>query len=225
MSAEDNNIYILKEEEEIQEESSVNTSKEIIEESDQEEIESGKQYSPFLLLLTVMFNPVEGWKQVRRKKINIERLQSGCFYPLLALVAVSKFVDFFYSVNVGLIQLTTRAVVAFVSYFFAFFCIQMVLSWILPKEMSEKFEGNYGKSYILIALSTLALFNVLTDLLPMLWPILIFLPLWTLYIMFKGVRFFMFRINQEMKFYVLAGAAVIGMPLLIDWILNILLPY
>lgn len=191
----------------------------------EEEKAGGKKYSPFSLLFRIMFDPVEGWKRLRRSRISCEKIQSGCFYPLLALLAISQAADLFYSVNVDLSELVTNAVVAFVSYFFGFFCVRMLLNLVLPKDMAEKFDTEYGKNYILMAMSSLALFSIFTELLPMLWPILIFFPIWTLYVMFKGCRFFKFRQNEEMKFYIWASASTIGLPLVIDRILNTIMPY
>ena len=95
---------------------------------------------------------------------------------------------------------------------------------LLPAEMTKKFDCDYGKSYFIVALTTITLFSILKDLLPMLWPILFFLPIWTMYLMFKGVRFFKFEEHREWKFYLYAVAGVIGMPLIIEWVLNALMP-
>lgn len=191
----------------------------------EEEEQKSERKNVFGLLLKIMFNPVEGWKTLRRGKINIEKLQSGCFYPLLAILAISKFSEYIYSVNVNLKQVITDSVVSFVSFFFSYFCVPMALAWFLPKATKEKMDETYMKGYILVALSTLVLFSIVTNLLPMLWPILIFLPIWTLYLMFKGVRFFKFPQNLELRFYIVSGAAVIGMPLVIDWVLTTIMPY
>ena len=229
MSTEDrDNIYILEEENEDIDTSPRNFAAYEDEEREEEnnlEQTDEKHKSAFILLLRIMFSPVEGWKKLRRSRISIEDFQSGCFYPILALLAVSKFADYFYSVNVTLTQIISEAIVAFVAYFFGFFCIGIVLNWILPQEIAEKYESKFGKNFTMVALSTLAIFSIITDLLPMLWPILIFLPIWTLYIMFKGVRFFKMLPNQETKFYIISSIAIIGIPLLIDWALNSVLPY
>ena len=227
MSIDDNdNYYILEEEE--QDDSPRNFASYTDEERmemEENKIETGKKVSPFALLLNVMFNPVEGWKKLRRNKVSVEALQSGCFYPLLALLAVSTFAEFFYSVNLSLSQLVSQAVVSFVAFFFGYFCVLILLQSLFSKEINKKFEEGYGKQYTIIALSTLALFSVFTNLLPMLWPVLIFLPIWTIYIMFKGIRFFMLPVNKEMKFYLIIVSATIGFPILIDWALNEVLPY
>ena len=227
MSVEDNdNYYILEEEDQELDSSPLNFAAYNENQPLQEEERYEKhKRSPFGTLIYLMFNPVEGWKKLRRRRISVDSLQSGCFYPLLALLALSKFATYFYSVNVIFSQVITEAVIAFVAFFFGYLSIPTVLTWFLPKEVSHSFEERFGKEYILISLSTLVLFSIITNILPMLWPILIFLPIWTLYLMFKGVRFFKFPVKEEMKFFILCGTAVIGMPLLLDWILNLILPY
>ena len=233
MSFEDNdNLYVLNEEETDNEKNPLNYAAYNLEEEDKEEGEDEenetkeiKKRSAFSLLFSIMFQPVEGWKSLRRSGTTAESMQSGLFYPILALLALGNFVDYFYSVNVSLSVVVTKAVIAFVSFFFAYFCLPVILTWLLPKNMAEKFDSNYGKCYFLTGLSTLAMFSFITELLPMIWPILIFLPIWTLYLMFKGVRFFHFQENREMRFFILSGMGVIGLPLLIDWVLNTIMPY
>ncbi|MCH5228520.1 MAG: hypothetical protein J1F12_00815 [Muribaculaceae bacterium] len=226
MSIEDSdNLYVLEEEEKEVDTSPYNYAsygREEIEESVKEE---EKKASAFGLLIRIMFNPVEGWKKLRRSGLSIEKLQSGCFYPLLSLLAISKFADYFYSVDVNLSKVVTESVVAFVSFFFGYFCIEKIMTLLLSKEPEEKVKEDFGKGYILISLSSLVIFSVITDLLPMIWPILIFLPIWTLYLMYKGVRFFLLPHKSEGKFYVVMGASAIGVPLLIEWILTTILPY
>ena len=193
---------------------------EIDEESDNESI---SRVSAWHIFWKILFNPAEGWKTLRRSRISNEALQSACFYPLLALLALSKFSEFFYSVKVSLQEVVTQAIIAFVSYFLGYFCIIFILNLLLSKPVSKNFDSNFGKCYITIGLSTLALFAIIPNLLPMLWPILIFLPLWTIYLLYKGSRYFKLSESQVLKFLVLTVVSIIGLPLLIDWGMNALL--
>lgn len=233
MSFEDNdNLYILEEEREIEEDetprnfAAYDSSEEIDDEEEiDDNVEETRKVSAFGVMIKIMFSPVEGWKQLRRNHLSTEKIQAGCFFPLLAILAVSKFAEFFYSVNVNLSKVITDAVVDFVAFYFGYFCLNMLLQKVLPKDMVEKFNNEFGKNYLLISLSTLVLFSILMDLFPMIWPILFFLPLWTVYIMFKGTRFFKFAQNREARFLIFAAGGAIGIPLLISWVLNEVMPY
>ena len=197
----------------------------VADEDDQQDDDlTEEKTSPLKLMFNVLFTPVQGWKKARREKITVENLQSGCFYPLLAVLALSRFTDFFYSTRATLSNTVTEAVVDFVSYFFGYFSAVIFLKIFLKKPVGEYFETNFGKVYIMLSMSTLVLFSIFTNLLPMLWPILIFLPLWTIYLMYRGVRFFKLSENILLKFTILTCASVIGFPLIIEWLLNTILP-
>ncbi|MDE5774674.1 MAG: hypothetical protein K2H86_09515, partial [Muribaculaceae bacterium] len=54
--------------------------------------------NPILLLLLMMINPIEGWKNIRRAHYSIDDVTSRCFYPLIAVAAVSEFMSYIYRV-------------------------------------------------------------------------------------------------------------------------------
>lgn len=180
----------------------------------------GNRKSPFLLMLEILFNPVVGWKSLRRAKITAETIQSECFYPLLAILAVSEFAQLFYSSSVTLSEVLIDAVVSFVSFFAGYYCIMLALELFLPKEAKVRFNTEFGKVFVLTALSTLCLFFIAIELLPILWSLLIFLPLWTVYVICRGVRFFIFPENCKLRSTIILCLLTIGVPSLIDWALK-----
>lgn len=180
----------------------------------------GNRKSPFLLMLEILFNPVVGWKSLRRAKITAETMQSECFYPLLAILAVSEFAQLFYSSSVTLSEVLIDAVVSFVSFFAGYYCIMLALELFLPKEAKVRFNTEFGKVFVLTALSTLCLFFIAIELLPILWSLLIFLPLWTVYVICRGVRFFIFPENCKLRSTIILCLLTIGVPSLIDWALK-----
>ncbi|MDE6792918.1 MAG: hypothetical protein K2J48_07540 [Muribaculaceae bacterium] len=178
----------------------------------------------FLLLFKVMLNPIEGWKSIRRSKVTPEELQRGCFSPLLGLLAISQFVELFFSSRITLANAIEDAVISFVSFFMGYFCILLLLRAIMPKVTTKSLDSDFGKIFVLVNLSTLCIFYSLTELLPMLWAILIFLPLWTVYIICRGTRFFVFPNNRQITCTATLCLVIIGIPTLLDWILEQILP-
>ena len=179
----------------------------------------------FKIMFKTLFSPVEGWKMLRREHLSTDIIQSECFYPLLALLAAAKFVDFLYKSHLSITHVIVEGLFAFISYFFGYFIILLLLKAILPSKLSEIFNKSFGKSFILISLSTLVLFNLVIELLPMLEPVFIFLPLWTIYSMCKGIRFFKLPEKGFLRFTVLLCISVVGIPLLIEWALMNLIPF
>lgn len=180
--------------------------------------------SVFGLLLKTMFNPVEGWKAVRRANISPETFQKECFYPLLAVYAVSKFAILAYSVKANLSEVLVDAVTSFVSFFFGYFCIVILLQHLMPKESAKTFDTDFGKDLVLLSLSSLCLFFIFTELLPMLWAVLIFLPLWTVYMICRSTKFIKIPEDRQLLTVALMNLIIIGVPILLEWGLGEILP-
>lgn len=180
--------------------------------------------SIFGLLLKTMFNPVEGWKSIRRHKITPEEAQRECFYPLLAVYSISKFAILAYSSRANLSEVVVDAVTSFVSFFFGYFLIVMLLKHMLPKSVGEEFDSNFGKTLVVVSLSSLCLFFILTELLPMLWAVLIFLPLWTVYMICRATKFFKIPEDRQLMTVGLLNLIIIGMPIILEWVFGKILP-
>lgn len=193
--------------------------------SHDKESDDGKQSpSALRLMFKVMMNPIEGWKSVRRASLTPERAQQSCFYPLLAIMAVSKFAIIAYNPSVKLPDALVDAVCSFVSFFFGYFCLLIILKTVMPEETRHTFDSNFGKVFIIISLSTLCLFYTLADLLPMLWAILIFLPLWTIYIVCRGTKFLKLPQNKQISSTFILCLLIVGVPFVLSWLLGLVLP-
>lgn len=180
--------------------------------------------SPLLLMFKVLLNPIEGWKSVRRERMKIEDVQQRCFYPLLGIFALSKFARLFYSNRVHLSEVLVSAISSFVSFFFSYFCIVLILKMIMSPTIKKGSNEEFAKIFVCICLSTLCLFFTTLDIFPMLWAILIFLPIWTIYIICRGARFFKFPNNRKTASTITLCLLIVAGPCLIEWLLEAILP-
>lgn len=228
----EDNIYVFVDDEDDEEEdpdlddSSMNYSQMVINNEEFETLqEDSKGVSTFILLLELLANPIEGWKKIRRKRISVDNTQQNCFYPLLAIMSISHFATLFYSSRVELSQIVIEAFISFVGYFAGYFCIILLLKLLLPKDASKSVDTDFGKVFVIFNLSSLCLFFTAMELLPMLWPVLIFLPLWTVYVICRGTRFFRFPENKTIVCIGLMCLLIIGVPSLLEWGLIEILPF
>lgn len=173
--------------------------------------------SPFLLMLGVLSNPIEGWKSVRRSGINPDETLKGCFYPLLAFYALSRFSVFFYTSRVDFGQLFIDVLISIVSFFFGYFCILILLRTLMPAGVKDNITSNFGKVFIIISLSSLCMFFSFLEIMPMLWDLLIFLPLWTIYVVCRGARFFRFPEHKQISCTGILCFVIVGVPCLLMW--------
>lgn len=181
--------------------------------------------SSFFLLLKVLLNPIEGWKSIRRARLSVSRAQTGCFYPLLALLTVSTFAELFYSPRIGIGMVSVRSIVAFISFFFGYYIIIILLKLLMPGAVKRIVVSEFGRVFVIMCLSSLCLFYSAVELFQMLWALLIFLPLWTIYVICRGARFFRFPFNSHITCTAILCFLIVGVPLLLDWILMKILPY
>lgn len=191
-------------------------------EEDEEDIKLSK-LSPFAALLKTMLTPVEGWKALKRAHFKTENFASGCFYPIVAFTAVSAAVKIFYEADYSMISWLLDGMSIFLSFFFGYFTILVLATIVLPKKSRDLFKTEVGKQFVMLNLSTLAIFWSLINLIPMLDPVLVFLPIWTIYLIFRGLR--VLRVDPDVATSTtgLTCLLILGIPLLWNWILTELL--
>lgn len=176
-------------------------------------------------LLKVLTTPVEGWKEVRRYKLTPEQIQSSCFFPLTGIATLSNFFTLFFHPSTPLVNLIVSALITFTAFFLSPTCILLVLRLITPADSIAALEDRFGRAFILIVLCSLALFDIPYQLMPMLDPVLVFLPIWSIFILSRGMRFLKINRRREMSLTIILSILTVGMPILLEYILSLILPY
>lgn len=185
-----------------------------------EEPASRKMPSPLGILWKTMMTPVEGWKALKRAKFTTEQFAYRCFYPLCALAALSNVSRWFYEANTTPGEWMMDGAVTFMALFFGYFTVILLAPVLLPKASRGLVAKDFGRQFVMLALSTCALFYIAIAVVPMLDPVLVFLPLWTIYLIYKGAR--ILRVPDEAKTPTvgLLTMLVIGAPLFWAWLLS-----
>lgn len=180
--------------------------------------ENPKHQSPFMLLIDILFTGTAGWKRLRRARLTPEQTAAGCFYPILALVAICRFADWFYLPEFDLASTLVQAASIFASFFFSYFAAQVICKWFFPAEAKSKVDSPYFKLVVQYALASLALFWIPAEVLPILEPITVFLPIWTVFIITKGVRFLRLPENHKNRCMVTIIVSTVLTPYLFTWL-------
>lgn len=212
--------------EEVEEDSGENEDE--IEEDDEEEEEEDDEKdedetykrNKFPLLFKIMSTPVEGWKELKRRHYPVEEIASGLFYPMVALASISEFAGMVYT-TIGVGECLMRALTAFISFFFGYFTVLLLCGAILPKMSKTVMKTAIGKEFVMVNMSTLALFFMTINLFPMIDAVLVFLPIWTIYLIYKGIRILRIPEGVETRTKILLTFLIIGAPLLWSWLMGI----
>lgn len=181
---------------------------------------SGFSRNPFVLMIKTLFNPVEGWKDIRRMHLSQEEVWKKCFLPLIFMLAIANFATLFYFPNISIGKIIGNAFVSFMAYFIGYFCIIILLRFLVPRKCLPNIDSDFTKTFVTVNLSSLSLFFIFIEMFPMFWAILIFLPLWTIYSICKGIRFFRFPEDKRLYCTSLLCILIVAMPSLIEFCLN-----
>ena len=177
-----------------------------------------KRYNPFLLLFSILMTGTAGWKDLRRSRFTPEQTAAGCFYPLIALASVCRFTDWFYLPEFDLSSTLISAVSVFASFVFSYFAVQVVCKWLFPMAAKSKTETTYFKLMVQYSLASLALFWIPAEILPILEPLTVFLPIWTAFIITRGLRFLRIPENMVNRCTAIIVLTVGVMPYIFMWI-------
>ncbi len=180
--------------------------------------------NPWQILIKIVFSPVNGWRELKRSNISADKFAQGCYYQMLALMAISVFAMKFYVSNTPIQILLVEAVSQFISFFLGYFLIKLALKNFLPVDCSKGIETNFGNCFILVVMTTLSFVQLLLNSFPVVQPILVFLPLYTIYLIVKGIRFLRVPQKKEGMLIVVISVLAIASPPLLQWIINLMLP-
>lgn len=189
-------------------------------EDDADEGQDEKAPSPLGLLFKTMFTPVEGWKALKRARLKTETFASRCFYPLIGLCAVSEAMQMFYEANVTFADWAKNGLTTFMTFFFGYFTVILFGGIVFPRKSRDVLKKEIGKQFVMLAMSTLAMFWTLIQIVPMFEPVLVFLPLWTIYLVYKGVRILRVSKDVENSTTGLLCMLIIGVPVFWNWLVT-----
>lgn len=179
--------------------------------------------SVFKSLIRIMVQPVEGWKHFRRERFSIEDIGSRCFFPLCGVAALSQFFSVVYNSQLSLRLIVTKALVAFVAYFLGYYVSLLFSRILLPGSMKDFVNTPFGKGFAMMMMATLALFHIIRMAVPVLEPVLIFLPLWTIYMICRGCRFIKMPADRQSYVTATLCVCILGAPWLVYWAFSELL--
>ena len=176
------------------------------------------------MLFKIMFSPVTGWKDLKRRKLSPERVGAQLFYPVCAITALSEFLPMLHEANHTWTELFVAAVITFVSFFFSNLIIPPMASLIMGGEGAKNMETPYAKSAVMVLLSTLAIFQIIYNLLPSLEPVVVFLPIWTLYLVSRFVPTLKGMKEQPLRGIIMLSLLILGLPALWRRLLDLIMP-
>ena len=169
----------------------------------------------------VLTMPSAGWELAMTAGPRPEIAVIRFLLPVCLLAAGSEFFAYFYNVGLNFTAVLVQSVLIFTSFFLGYFIALVFSRLFLPKDAKDFPGSQFGKLLIMGGIGSLAFFEVLINLLPMIDFILEFLPLWTVFIIYKGMQ--MTVVSPEKQTWAIGAVCIVVIcsPIVVEWFLSL----
>lgn len=173
-----------------------------------------------------MLRPANGWEDVADDFGNTPeeaaRVYRDKFLPLVAVCSASSFVPMLYGVH--FLDALSRGLVMFVALFLSFY----IASWVMATYMPRLTDGNGSGSsryqlMVMYTLAIIAIVGLIANIVKVRIAILNFLPLYTVFVLWKGCRFAGVSVQKEGLFMLLSTGCILGSYYGLSFIFNSLI--
>lgn len=193
---------------------------------EEEEDISSPQYTLWQIVPRIMVSPQSGLKKLRQNGPSPELAAARFLLPLCLLTGFSAFFSYLYPGQIvsfaeenNFSVILVNAVVQFCAFFLGYYVAVLMARVFLPKGIRYFTSTKYGKLLTMTAIGTLAFFHIVCKALPMFDSFLVFLPLWTIFIIYKGMEPIAFDSDKKLLAIGTMCLITIVSPTLIAWIL------
>ena len=172
-------------------------------------------------IFQIIASPKAAWENIKKYNIPKDYLMSKTFYPLLAILAVSVFVRYFYGEELSLSEYLTMSIISVCKYFFGYLISVYFLSVIFADMLKE--NENKLHVFLIYNYCILMIINIISFLIPSGVPILHFFPIYIVYVIFKSLDYFNVPRNEDVKYVIYFSLFTILPSVLIEKIFNVLI--
>lgn len=193
---------------------------------DEENDQPAKRQTMWSIVPQIMISPASGWAKAAECGPSPEIATLRFLLPLCLVSGASVFLTLLYPRHSGVLNedgaftvLLVNAVIQFCSFFLGYYVALVMCKLFLPKDVKQLPTTAFGKLLIMTGTGTLAFFHILFELFPMLDFILVFLPLWTIFLLYKGMERSDMRSDKSILAIGVVCVVTIAGPTLVEWIL------
>lgn len=144
-------------------------------------------------IVQLLVNPAKGWEDIEQDNDSTRTLLQQGYYPLIAVASLSTF---FQGYHIGeshtFISLLQYALISFGILFVTLFLAELAFSTLFPSMTSQtdkEEETRRRTTFIVYCLAIMAIIEILINVVPFNFPVLAFLPVYLLVIIYKAINY------------------------------------
>lgn len=178
----------------------------------------------FLLdLFQLILSPRRGWEDIAIDNIPARRLLICGFVPSILLTAATALLSAAYHFETSIIVAIEQVIACVVKYLASYYLASFFFSLYIPSCTGGELSLRKNHTFIIYSLSLLLLFNLLGNCLPMFPDMLHMLPIYVLFVMWRGIGYMEVKFDGVIGFMVLCLTTVILPPFLLQYLFNIVI--
>lgn len=175
-------------------------------------------------LLQLVLSPARGWDDVAEHEAASQRLMEKGFYPLLALVGISAFIQGLYGLEpFSYARQLQIAITQVVSLFLSLMIARGLFENVLPRLSDIPVDVSRTSTVCIYCLSMMALIKVIINLCPVDLVLLNFLPAFVAMVAWQSRDFLGVSRQKQSVYVIFAVTVLVILPLLIEYILGLLI--
>lgn len=171
-------------------------------------------------MFQLILSPGNGWEDIGIADRDPRSLALHGYYPLIAVTALSVFMQGVYH-HVEFLTLLMRMLVTFLVYFVGYFFGVFTLSIFSEPWLQHGYDERRSNTFVLYSLGLLALINLLINCLPVTKEMLFFLPLYVALVQWKGVKYMEVKPDRTGPFMINAILGILFPPYLFNKLFSI----
>ena len=177
-----------------------------------------------LNMLQLLLSPRRGWEDIAVCDTDPAKLLRRGFVPLILVTSLTCLPELWYHSGASVVGVVESMIGCFVKFLVSYYVAGFCFSLYVPACTGGELSPDKNHTFILYSLGLLCVFNILTNLLPMVPDMLYLLPIYVLFIMWRAISYMEIVFDGVMKFMILCVGAVIVPPFLFQYLFSLLWP-
>lgn len=175
-------------------------------------------------MLQLVLAPVKGWEDVAADNFSGRDLLVKGLIPFIFFAALTVFMRLIYQPDSHIANAIQQMVVCFIKYFVSYYLAVFIFTLYLPTCIEGELSVKRCNTFIAYGVGLLAAVNIVKNCIPVELALSFLMPIYVLYIMWRGMRYMNISFNGIGTFILLVVFALIVPPYALQYLFNLILP-
>lgn len=174
--------------------------------------------------LQLVLAPVKGWEDVSADGFESADLLKRGLIPLMGIAALTVFLRLIYVTDASVIDTIQISIVTFLKFFATYYLAAFVFTLYLPTCIDGAVSLNKCQTFIVYGVTLLVVVDIIANCIPVELAILFLMPIYVLYILWRGIRYMNISFNGVGTFILMIVFSILLPPYMLQYLFDLVLP-